>query len=246
MKRIFLFLACTVLAGCSSVGPGFAHHPVDCAMGFAWADCLPGTSGYNNGGGQQIRTEETQKSFAELKTCFAYVYHNPEYAPITSHLPSPETGYQPTMSQLSDDSRPSKRESQLLIKHHDDMLQCRQTFLQNPGAGTPPGIVQIMREGWVDGDAITIQLVKRKITWGESAQKNQQLALNVQKKMQQVSNAIAQANATAALYQAEMAQRQQEATANTLSQWNAQMQNHMPTRTNCSMMGNTMDCNTYH
>ena len=25
---------------------GCAHHPLDCAVGFAWADCLPGTAGY--------------------------------------------------------------------------------------------------------------------------------------------------------------------------------------------------------
>jgi hypothetical protein len=38
------------LAGCSDVpgDPGFAHHPLDCSMGFSHADCEPGTAGYNN------------------------------------------------------------------------------------------------------------------------------------------------------------------------------------------------------
>ncbi len=31
---------------CSTVGPGFANHPLDCAIGMPWADCLPGTPGY--------------------------------------------------------------------------------------------------------------------------------------------------------------------------------------------------------
>ncbi|HEY0523112.1 MAG TPA: hypothetical protein VGD08_06975 [Stellaceae bacterium] len=34
------------LTACSSVGPGLQNHPLDCAIGIAWADCLPGTSGY--------------------------------------------------------------------------------------------------------------------------------------------------------------------------------------------------------
>lgn len=33
---------------------GCAHHPVDCAVGFTWADCLPGTAGYTNGVGAQV------------------------------------------------------------------------------------------------------------------------------------------------------------------------------------------------
>jgi hypothetical protein len=55
------------LVACSDVGPGFKNHPVDCAVGFAWADCLPGTAGYNNGGGSETRKLEMQKETAELE-----------------------------------------------------------------------------------------------------------------------------------------------------------------------------------
>ena len=46
-----------LLSGCSTVGPGFKNHPGDCAIGIPWADCLPGTAGYNNGGGKLHRDE---------------------------------------------------------------------------------------------------------------------------------------------------------------------------------------------
>ena len=59
MKK--LLFTVVVLSGCSSVGPGLANHPLDCAMGIAWADCLPGTKGYENGGGQ-IHREKAQNT----------------------------------------------------------------------------------------------------------------------------------------------------------------------------------------
>lgn len=37
-----LMLSASLLMG------GCAHHPLDCAMGIGWADCLPGTSWYSN------------------------------------------------------------------------------------------------------------------------------------------------------------------------------------------------------
>lgn len=38
-RMICAGMAVLVLTGC-------ANHPVDCAVGFAWNDCLPGTAGY--------------------------------------------------------------------------------------------------------------------------------------------------------------------------------------------------------
>jgi hypothetical protein len=34
------------LTACSDVGVGFKNHPIDCALGIVWTDCLPGTAGY--------------------------------------------------------------------------------------------------------------------------------------------------------------------------------------------------------
>lgn len=41
MRRIVITGLALVVAGC-------AHHPVDCAVGFYHADCLPGTAGYSD------------------------------------------------------------------------------------------------------------------------------------------------------------------------------------------------------
>lgn len=62
MNKKFIAVSSVIalLAGCSSVGPGFANHPADCALGIAWADCLPGTKGYANGGGSLHRKEAAE------------------------------------------------------------------------------------------------------------------------------------------------------------------------------------------
>ena len=52
MKTILL-LAVLFLAGC-------AHHPLDCAIGLPWSDCLPGTAGYTNSAGADTREAEAK------------------------------------------------------------------------------------------------------------------------------------------------------------------------------------------
>jgi hypothetical protein len=45
---IFAVLTALSLGACSKVpgDPGFAGHPLDCAVGFMHADCEPGSLGY--------------------------------------------------------------------------------------------------------------------------------------------------------------------------------------------------------
>ena len=39
MRAVQIMFLATLLSGC-------ANHPIDCAVGFVHADCLPGTAGY--------------------------------------------------------------------------------------------------------------------------------------------------------------------------------------------------------
>ncbi len=51
-----LFLAAMALSGC-------ANHPVDCAIGFSHADCLPGTAGYVDPKKFDVADDERCRSF---------------------------------------------------------------------------------------------------------------------------------------------------------------------------------------
>ena len=181
-----------------------------------------------------------------LHACVAEVYHNPDYEVIMPHVPLNMAS--PTMAQLADDTRPTKDDGQLLIKFHDDILPCRQAYLQKI-QNVVPGIAQVMSEGWVETDKIMMKLVKRKITWGEATQQTQQVTLEVQKNIHQAGQQID--SALAASHQAELAQRQarQQAIANALQQWSAQMQ-RTQTHINCTSMNPSgtqvfTDCNGY-
>lgn len=61
MKYLFASLALLfglMLSGC-------ANHPVDCAVGFAWGDCKPGTAGYANMQREKNATETALKDLGK-------------------------------------------------------------------------------------------------------------------------------------------------------------------------------------
>jgi hypothetical protein len=58
-------LTAFILAGCSGTpgDPGFANHPLDCAIGARHSDCLPGTAGYNSGVALNNADDTTCRSY---------------------------------------------------------------------------------------------------------------------------------------------------------------------------------------
>lgn len=58
-----------------------AHHPLDCGVGFAWADCLPGTPGYTNG----VGAEATARDDAQCRS-YGLAYGTTPYADCRQKL----------------------------------------------------------------------------------------------------------------------------------------------------------------
>ena len=69
---------------------GCVHHPIDCAVGFYHADCLPGTAGY-----------EDTNDFAAVddKQCRSYglAFGTPEYANCRLQLAGMRRGVEPNV-----------------------------------------------------------------------------------------------------------------------------------------------------
>jgi len=58
MKKLLILLLPLLIVGC-------ANHPVDCAIGIPWDDCLEGTQGYINGVGKRINDEGIESEILE-------------------------------------------------------------------------------------------------------------------------------------------------------------------------------------
>ena len=189
--------------------------------------------------------DATQQSISELKACTESAYSKPEYSLIAAHLSSPEMNYQPTMAQLADEKYPSKKEADLLIRYQDDIRACRQPALEKIG-GVTPSIAQVLSESGIKGDAIVMQLAKRKITWGQAAEQKQDLLVITQKKILAANSQIE--DRLNASHQAEMRERQRQFEASEQRRLMQQSINRadMPTTTNCtSYVANQINCQSY-
>jgi hypothetical protein len=64
---ICLLLAVSTIGGCSSVGPGLLNHPIGCAFGVPWADCLPGIGGFRGSDPVQVAAEKSKTAVEECQ-----------------------------------------------------------------------------------------------------------------------------------------------------------------------------------
>lgn len=188
-------LVAALLAGCSSVGPGFANHPADCAIGIAWADCLPGTRGYANGGGSLHRTEAANAAKAQhdaiaaqfedaRKQCVADM-STPELDPIRSKIEFFRKSDEPTPFQFASlDSFPTPAERPLIGKWAQLRDACMQRERavdptpQNANALDDAFIKQQMAfemEAGARVSELVVALYQQKLTYGEFAQRRYEI-----------------------------------------------------------------------
>jgi hypothetical protein len=185
----------------------------------------------------------TREAAAQSKACIAAVIAKPEYAPLAAHTPDPTTG-QLTMAQLTDESLISPAQAKLFGARHDDLNPCK-AHLLNSLSTARPDIVPILASEYAKGTALAVQLVERKITWGEWGRQGQAISSDTR---QQLAAADRQWSAELkASHQAELAER--EAAADALLQWSAQQQMinaiNRPVVTNCNRFGSSVNCTTY-
>lgn len=166
----------------------------------------------------QLATTATREAAGGFKACLAAVVAKPEYASLLPHTPDPATG-QPTMAQLTDESLISPEEAKLFAARWDELTPCK-THVLSALSTVRPDVVPVLSDGFAKGAAIAVQLVERKITWGEGARQTQALGVTVRQNVAAVDRQwIADLNAS---HQAEMARRQAAGAA--LLQWSAQQQ----------------------
>ena len=221
-----VLLAAVLLCGCSSVGPGFANHPLDCAIGVKWADCLPGTAGYNNGGGQQTRAEEAKQQNAALNEQMKAVgaqcksdFQTPELDVIRKkielHRESGETP--PPFEIASNDTFPNEVEHVAIMKWaklRDDCMRRAEAAAIIPASSTAMQVAFIQQDrsfakeagGRVTG--LIVALYQQKLTYGEFAQKRYEITRDAMAAERQFRQATLIADQQRKLQAEQLAQQQ--------------------------------------
>lgn len=181
----------TLLASCSSVGPGFANHPGDCALGIPWADCLPGTRGFANGGGSLHRKEAADAAKAEhdrLAVGFETVRQQckadmavPELAPLRDKLEfQRKLDDPPPFQYASLDAFPTAIERSLISRWatvRDSCMAREREVNVIPTNATPLDETFIRHEVAFGTEAeakvseLAVALYQQKLTYGEFAER---------------------------------------------------------------------------
>ena len=121
----------------------------------------------------QPAAERLNALAADLKSCTAIIRAKPTYEPLLPHLVDLNTG-RFTVTQLTDDRRPTPAESRLIAPYRDETNSCRAKFL-NELSAVSPASVAIFSQVISKNDDVEAQLAKRQLTWGDAATKLKQI-----------------------------------------------------------------------
>lgn len=189
--------AAVLLAGCSSAGLGLANHPGDCALGIAWADCLPGTAGYNNGGGQMHREAAQQQKQAQADAlaapfkvardqCIADMQSeslNPIRNKVELIRLDPNAG--PAFEIAANDTFPTEDERPTIAawgRLRDNCTQRMSNLSMLPPSATPLQIATAKKDKSFETEAnvqigrLIVALYQMKLTYGEFAHKRYEIS----------------------------------------------------------------------
>jgi len=189
---------------------------------------------------QTIATN-TRATVAQLEACVLAIYNSPEAEPLRPHLPFKVQ--EATLQQMTDTSKATDEQVNAIFALHPKLQACRQVELQNLATATP-SVVPILVSAFNKDDESLIDLIQRKVTWGDFIRQLKSISLEAQRELTDEGQRI-KSNLQRS-HEAELAQRQ--AAANALAQF-AQTQaliNSMnrPVMTNCTGVGNTVNCVT--
>ncbi len=195
-------------------------------------------------------TADIQAAEQRVYACLQNIETNPVYQGLSKHTPL--TGRMtPSIEQLTDDTLPTEDESKVIVALHNELSQCRARGIEDL-MKTVPSLVSIFVPAYLEGDLITVELIKRKITWGEANKRKATIKNETMSKGHAEVQRLNQAYARS--HEAELQQRQ--AAMNALSNWayqqqvllqNQQLINtiNRPVMTNCTGAGRSIQCSSF-
>jgi hypothetical protein len=255
------------------VGFGLAHHPGDCAIGIPWADCLPGTAGYNNGGGAETR-QQHDAPIIEANHATSQALDRDCQAQLAAHdldpirgkvelVRSENTG-PPPFAILSNESIPTPDEKVAIAKWatiRDGCFERRNQW--SSSASLPSNENPLVRDKYLSFDrqlaqqisVLIVALYEGKMTYSEFARERADIGIKVVTERQEWMQAVAIAEQQRHSQQQQLAIQQEQLAEQQYQTWlqasmqqtqlmQSQLQSLRPTMTNCSWIGNVWHCRT--
>jgi hypothetical protein len=108
------------------------------------------------------------------------------YEPLLLHFADLTTG-QYTMSQLTDERRPTPAESHLIVSYHDETSPCR-TNITNEMTAVSPTLGTVFSQELSKVEDVDVQLAKRQLTWGDAATQVKQIVEAAQAQLKATRN----------------------------------------------------------
>ena len=183
---------------------------------------------------------QASKAVADFKACRLQIRQDERFVSILKYLTDFETG-QFTIEQLSNSNIPTAEEARLYAKFYDENLPCNAAFVQQISAARPD-TTTIFVESQEQGKKIALDIVTRKISWGEFSKRASENNTSVKKALADADTQNRQQ--LQAENSEELAHRRQAAIAYLHAMQNQQLINaiNRPTVTNCNAYGNSVNC----
>lgn len=256
------------LAGCSSVGPGLLNHPTDCALGIPWADCLPGTNGYANGGGKihrdevtKQRTENSERNAALLSQCDAE-YQTSELDPIRNKVQFSRKSFDeaPPFEIAANDAFPTAEDKKAIAKWATLREGCVKRFdAAHPISPneTPLQVAFIQKDRAFFKEAenkigeLIVSLYQQKLTYGEFGKKRYEISKDAAAAERQFRESTLLADAGRRMEAQSLAQQQFQTNLNAWAAYTQSVAARQPQtvrlNSNCTSqkIGNTVNTRCY-
>jgi hypothetical protein len=149
--------------------------------------------------------ENDQVAKQKLMDCLHKVEINPDYHSLAEHMPI-RGNVNPTLEQLADNGLPTDQDIRVIFAFHNEAEYCRLQLIEDYMKFIP-GIVPTLTQFNHQSNLISVDLIQKKITWGEANKRRLALKDEYRGKIQAFFEQLDRD--LAASHQSELAQRQE-------------------------------------
>jgi len=173
-----------------------------------------------------------------LDSCMRTVYESDRFAPLRPHLPYDPA--QASLAQMTNKKIATDEEIRTLFTVHPSIQECRQYYLNHTASATPT-LVPPLATQYAKWDADVVQLIQKKLSWGQFATQQRTTAVEAQAQV-----AVEMQRVSAGLQSALDAEAAQRRAAAALAGYAAQQQlmNNRMRTTTCTTTSGVVRCVT--